>query len=119
MNGPAEQRHTPRVDVSSSVSVFQQNDLSYLGLLLNCSDNGLMISTYEPIPPGTELSLELVDIRPDLDLHRTGFCQAEVVWSRPLTPSLYRAGCRIKAPCTTLDNMIRSYQTTTSKPMGS
>ncbi|MFK4751038.1 MULTISPECIES: PilZ domain-containing protein [Oceanospirillaceae] len=118
MNGHTEQRHTPRADISSNVSVFQQGDLSYLGLLLNCSDEGLMISTYEAIEPGTELNLELVDVRPDLDVHRTGFCQAEVVWSKPITPSLYSAGCRMKAPCNTLNGMIRSYQKTEPDPVG-
>ncbi|WP_221799350.1 PilZ domain-containing protein [Oceanobacter mangrovi] len=105
-----ELREAPRTEVLTNVSVFKRDDLSYLGLLLNCSDNGLMISTYEAIQPGTRLQLELVDVRPETELHRTGFCDIEVVWSRPLTPSLFSAGCRLEAPCPTLHNMLRGYQ---------
>ncbi|WP_028294620.1 PilZ domain-containing protein [Oceanobacter kriegii] len=105
-----ELREEPRNELTTNVSVFRADDLSYVGLLLNCSDKGMMFSSYESIEPGTELGLELVDVRPASELHRTGFCKIEVVWSKPLTPSLYSVGCRLHSPCPTMHTMIRSYR---------
>jgi hypothetical protein len=104
-----EQRHSGRAMLGKSVSVFHQQDKEYVGLLLNCSEEGLMISSYEAIKPGTRLRLELVDIPPHLDVHRKGVCTAEVVWSKQITPSLYGTGCRIEAASDMLHTMIRSY----------
>lgn len=110
MSVALEQRHNGRVELHKSVSVFQEQGKEYIGLLLNCSDTGMMISSYEAIAPGTRLQLELVDIPPHLDIHRKGVCTAEVVWSKLITPSLYGTGCRIEGASTMLTTMFRSYQ---------
>ena len=110
MSGQQDKRQTPRVEVPTNVSVFQRSDLSYMGLLLNCSSEGLLISTYEALPPGTVIDLEMVDVRPDTDLHRTGYCTVKVVWSKAVTPSLYTAGCELQSACPVLSGMFRSYQ---------
>ena len=104
-----EQRHTYRAPLNKSVSVFQQANKEYIGLLLNCSESGLMISSYDKITPGTRLQLELMDIPPHLDIHRKGTCTIEVVWSKLITPSLYGTGCRIEGASDSLHKMLRSY----------
>lgn len=105
-----ELRITPRVGTSTSISVFNQPDSEYLGELLNCSDGGLLISSYEALKPGTLLNLELVDVAPNIDTQRKGRCVAEVVWAKAITPSQYSAGCRVQGSCDMFDSMLKSYQ---------
>src|SRR5690606_18088313 len=42
-----DQRMHPRWTLKSSVSVFEQQNKEYLGLLVDCSEQGLMISSYD------------------------------------------------------------------------
>lgn len=105
----AENRMHPRWVLKSSVSVFQQQSKEYLGLLVDCSEQGLMISTYDQLSPGTRLQLDLVDIPPNIDDRRTGQCVAEVVWCDKITPSLYGNGFRIMEATPMLNSMIKSY----------
>lgn len=105
----ADQRMHPRWVLKSSVSVFEQASKEYLGLLVDCSESGLMISTYDALKPGTILNLDLVDIPPNTDDRRNGQCQVEVVWSDKITPSLYGNGLRITGQTPTLAAMIKSY----------
>lgn len=105
----SEQRMHPRAILKSSVSVFDDNSKEYLGLLVDCSEQGVMISTYDAMEPGTELTLSLVDIPPNINGRRTGTCKAEVVWCDKITPSLYGTGCRIENISDMLDTMMKSY----------
>jgi hypothetical protein len=70
----------------------------------------MMISTYDAVPAGTRLQLDLVDIAPNKDSRRTGHCEAEVIWSDKITPSLYGTGCKIHATDDMLETMLKSYQ---------
>lgn len=106
-----EQRMKPRWTLKSSVSVFEHTSKDYLGLLVDCSESGIMISSYEPLAPGTRFNLDLVDIPPNIDGRRTGSCTAEVVWSDKLTPSLYGNGCIISEATDMLKTMMRGYST--------
>ena len=104
-----EQRMHPRAILKSSVSVFDDNSKEYLGLLVDCSEQGIMISTYDALTPGTSLALALGDIPPNINGRRTGSCRAEVVWCDKITPSLYGTGCRIAEVDDMLDTMMKSY----------
>tara|TARA_B100001109_G_scaffold254581_2_gene254678 strand:- start:39873 stop:40226 length:354 start_codon:yes stop_codon:yes gene_type:complete len=108
-NAP-EQRMHPRAVLKSSVSVFDDTSKEYLGLLVDCSDQGIMLSTYDAIAPGTSLTLSMVDIPPNINGRRTGTCSAEVVWCDKITPSLYGTGCRIAERDDMLNTMLKSYQ---------
>jgi len=105
----SEQRMHPRWVLKSSVSVFDEQSKEYLGLLVDCSEQGVMISTYDALQPGTSLELSLVDIPPNINGRRTGTCQAEVIWCDKITPSLYGTGCRIQNISDMLTSMIHSY----------
>ena len=104
-----EQRMHPRWTLQITVSVFEHNSKEYLGLLVDCSENGVMISSYEALTPGTRFELDMVDIPPNIDGRRTGRCVAEVIWSDKLTPSLYGNGCTITGASEMLKTMMKSY----------
>jgi len=108
-NTAKEQRMHPRWTLKSTVSVFEHGSKDYLGLLVDCSESGIMISSYEALQPGTRFELDLVDIPPNIDGRRTGKCVAEVVWSDKLTPSLYGNGCTISGVSDMLKTMMKSY----------
>lgn len=109
MTANTDSRMHPRWVLKSNVSVFEQQSKEYLGLLVDCSDQGLMISTYDSLEPGTKLFLELVDIPANVSDRRSGQCTAEVVWCDKITPSLYGNGFRIMECSPMLNSMIRSY----------
>lgn len=104
-----DKRMHPRWALKSNVSVFMQDDKEYFGLLVDCSDEGLMISTYDSLELGQRFELELVDMPPNASDRRTGQCIAEVVWSDKITPSLYGNGFRIMEVSPVLNSMIKDY----------
>lgn len=104
-----DKRIQPRWRLKRNVSVFMQKDKEYLGLLMDCSEQGLMISTYDSLSPGTRLELDLVDIPTNNSDRRTGQCVVEVAWSDKITPSLYGNGFRITDLSPMLSNMIKDY----------
>lgn len=108
-----DKRMHPRWALKSNVSVFMQEDKEYVGLLVDCSEEGLMISTYDGLELGQRLKLDLVDVPPNTSDRRTGQCIAEVVWSDKITPSLYGNGFRIMEGSPMLNNMIKDYTTVT------
>lgn len=104
-----DKRMHARWVLKSNVSIFKQHDKEYLGLLVDCSDQGLMISTYDSLKIGERFELELVDIPADVSDRRTGLCVAEVVWSEKITPSLYGNGFRIMESSPILNIMLRDF----------
>jgi hypothetical protein len=105
----AEMRMEPRWQLKSTVSVFIQGNKECIGLLVNWSENGLMLSGYQPLKLGEKLSIELVDIIKDKG-RRSAPCEVEVVWSQELTPSLFGNGCRIISGSDMLDVMMKDYR---------
>lgn len=104
----AEMRLEPRWLLESKVSVFDKDNNEYVGLVVNWSFNGIMISTYEELHKGKVLELELVDITRDQS-KRTARCKAEVVWSHKLSPSLYSNGLFVREGSDALMCMIKEY----------
>jgi len=104
----AEMRMEPRWQLKSTVSVFKKGGTDCLGMLVNWSKNGLMISSYQPLANGTVLDIELVDILQDND-RRTAPCKVEIVWSQELTPSLFGNGCRVLDGSDMLEVMMKDY----------
>jgi hypothetical protein len=104
----AEMRMEPRWQLKSTVSVFQKGGSDCLGLLVNWSKSGLMISSYQPLKSGDSFDVELVDILQDND-RRTAPCKIEVVWCKELNPSLYGSGCRLVEGSEMFDAMMQDY----------
>lgn len=105
-----DHRLAPRWAAQSTVSVFRHDTKEYIGLLVDCSETGIMLSSYEHIAPGTELDLDLVDVPANINTRRTGTCHAKVVWCDKLTPSLFANGCQISNADTMLSTMFHSYE---------
>ncbi len=63
-NSSHEQRMQPRWGVHSNVSVFEHDSKDYIGLMVDCSHGGMMISTYDAVPAGTRLQLDVSRYRP-------------------------------------------------------
>ena len=104
----AEMRIEPRWQLKSTVSVFLKGGSDCLGLLVNWSKSGLMISSYQPFEKDDNLEVELVDILEDND-RRTAHCRIEVVWSKELSLGLYGSGCRILEGSEMLEVMMQDY----------
>ena len=104
----AEMRMEPRWQLKSTVSVFRKGGSDCLGLLVNWSKSGLMISSYQALKEGETLDVDLVDILQDND-RRTAPCRIEIVWSRELNPSLYGSGCRLVEGSAMFDTMLQDY----------
>ena len=104
----AEMRIEPRWQLKSTVSVFQHGGKDCLGLLVNWSSSGLMISSYRPLKLGDRLNIELVDIVND-DERRTGACEVEIMWTQELTPSLFGNGCKVISGSDMLSVMMHDY----------
>lgn len=109
INTGMEQHMEPRWVLQSSVSVFRQNSNECLGLMVNCSKNGLMISTYQPLEIGTKLDIDIVDIHHDMEGRRTGHCQIEIIWQQVLNPSMYANGCRVLSSSSEYLKMLTEY----------
>lgn len=106
-----DKRMHARWPLKSNVSVFMRDGKAYFGLLVDCSDEGLMISTYDSLEIGARFQLDLVDMPANVAERRTGQCLAEVVWSDKITPSLYGNGFRIMEASPTLNDMMKDYTT--------
>ena len=104
-----EQHVEPRWILQSSVSVFLQDSKECLGLMVNCSKNGLMISSYQPLQVGSVLNVDIVDIHPDMDGRRTGHCQIEIIWQQTLNPCMYANGCRVISSSSEYIKMLHQY----------
>lgn len=104
----AEMRIEPRWQLKSTVSVFREGGKDCLGLLVNWSSSGLMISSYQSLQIGDRLRIELVDIVNDDD-RRTGSCEVEIMWCQELTPSLFGNGCKVLEGSDMLSTMMHDY----------
>lgn len=104
-----DHRLAPRWAAQSTLSVFRHDTKEYIGLLVDCSESGIMLSSYEHILPGTELDIDLVDVPANINIRRTGTCHVTVVWCDKLTPSLFANGCQISQANDMLNTMFHSY----------
>jgi|TARA_B110001454_G_scaffold212533_1_gene229455 hypothetical protein len=104
-----ENRMHPRRILDGTVSLFQHDTKEYLGLMVDFSAAGIMLSSYTPLEIGTVLELDMVDIPPNIDSRRTGQVKAEVMWTDPITPSMYGNGCKVIGLSDQAQLMLASY----------
>ncbi|MBN2496521.1 MAG: PilZ domain-containing protein [Deltaproteobacteria bacterium] len=76
----AERRTAPRASVAVDVSMHTEHNF-YMGLTENLSEGGLFIATWDDLPVGTELDLEL-----NLPACPTIRSRVKVRWLREYTP---------------------------------
>ena len=104
----AEMRMEPRWQLKSTVSVFRRGGKDCLGMLVNWSNSGLMISSYQPLAKGDVIEIELVDILRDED-RRVAPCKVEIVWAQELTPSLFGNGCKVLEGSDMMTTMMQDH----------
>jgi hypothetical protein len=104
-----ENRMHARQVLESTVSLFMHDSKEYLGLMVDFSDTGIMLSSYTPLEIGTILEVDMVDIPPHIDSRRTGQVKAKVMWTDRITHSMYGNGCRVIELSAHAQLMLASY----------
>lgn len=104
-----ENRMHARKVLDGTVSLFQHDSKEYIGLMVDFSESGIMLSSYLPLEVGTVLDVDMVDIPPNIDSRRTGQIKAEVMWSDRITPSMYGNGCKVVELSDRAKIMLASY----------
>lgn len=105
-----ENRMHARQILDGTVSLFFHETKEYIGLMVDFSNNGLMMSSYTPLEIGTIVDVDMVDIPPNIDSRRTGLIKAEVMWSDRITPSMYGNGCKVIELSEPAKMMLASYK---------
>lgn len=90
-----ENRMHPRQTLDGTVSLFHHSSKEYIGLMVDFSNTGIMLSSYTPLEIGSIIEVDMVDIPPNVDSRRTGQVKAEVMWTDRITPSMYGNGCKV------------------------
>lgn len=106
-----ENRMHPRKILDSTVSLFQHDSKEYIGLMVDASDSGMMMSSYMPLEIGTVIEIDMIDIPPNIDSRRTGTVIAKVMWNDRITPSMYGNGCQVIERSDEAQRMINFYLT--------
>lgn len=109
-NSFLDHRIHPRTILSSTVSVFNQETKEYIGLLVDVSESGLMLSSYQPLNNGEILNVDIVEIPKDKAQRVTGKLKIEIVWSQMVNSSMHGNGCHIIEQDVAAENMLKSYQ---------
>jgi hypothetical protein len=104
-----ENRMHARQVLDGTVSLFQHDSKEYIGLMVDFSDSGIMLSSYTPLEIGAILEVDMVDIPPNIDSRRTGKIKAQVMWTDRITPSMYGNGCKVIELSDRAKLMLASY----------
>ena len=105
-----ENRIHPRQILDGTVSLFMHETKEYIGLMVDFSDSGIMMSSYTPLEVGTILDIDMVDIPANIDARRSGKVKAEVMWSDRISHSMYGNGCRLMESSDSATQMLNSYR---------
>jgi hypothetical protein len=104
-----ENRMSARQVLDGTVSLFMHETKEYIGLMVDFSATGIMLSSYMPLEIGTILEVDMVDIPPNIDSRRTGQVKAQVMWTDRITPSMYGNGCKVIELSDHAQLMLASY----------
>ena len=104
-----ENRMHARQVLEATVSLFMHDSKEYIGLMVDFSNTGIMLSSYTPLEIGTILEVDMVDIPPNIDSRRTGQIKAQVMWTDRITPSMYGNGCKVIELSSHAQLMLASY----------
>ena len=90
-----EQRQFARKTLSCTVSIFNESSGEYVGLMVDYSKNGVMISSAAPLAVNTEFHFRMVDIEPRQNIKRSAKFMATSVWSDKINSTMYGAGFKL------------------------
>jgi hypothetical protein len=89
-----DQRQFTRKSLQCMVSVFNEQGSS-LGNLVDYSDGGVMIASYQAIHVDQTIECTMVDLPNNIGRKRTGKITLLCVWSSQLTNTLFGSGFKL------------------------
>ncbi len=104
-----ENRMHPRLILDGTVSLFHHHSKEYIGLMVDFSHSGIMVSSYIPLKIGATIEVDIVDIPPNIDSRRTGQVKAEVMWTDRISASMFGNGCKVIELSDSAKIMLASY----------
>lgn len=104
-----DHRQFARKSLHTNVSIFNRPDAKFLGGLVDYSDSGIMISTYQPLDPDTTYDFTIVDLPNNIGRKRTGHIQVQSVWCDKINGTLFGTGFKILKADDRAYDMFKSY----------
>lgn len=104
-----EHRQFVRKTVSCKVSVFDNLSQELIGLMVDYSLGGIMVSSSSPLPINEVFELLMVDIEQHKLVKRTGLIKATSIWSDKINSTLYGTGFKLSDVSQDAKAMFKSY----------
>jgi hypothetical protein len=104
-----DHRQFARKSVHTNVSIFNETDAKFLGGLVDYSETGIMISSYQPITADTIYRFTMVDLPNNIGRKRTGHIQVKSVWSEQINGTLFGTGFKLIEADDEAYAMFKSY----------
>lgn len=104
-----EQRRFARRNLHSNVSVFEDPSAKCLGTMLDFSEGGILISSYQPFAIGEVVKLSMVDLPNNIGRKRTGHIEVESVRCDPFNGTMYGIGFKLISADEKAKDMFTSY----------
>ena len=103
-----DQRQFVRKSLHCMVSIFNEQGTS-MGNMVDYSDGGIMLSSYQPIEVDTIFKVAMVDLPNNIGRKRTGYLTIKSVWTDQLTPSMFGTGFELIEVDEQAKTMFASY----------
>ncbi len=112
MESGSDNRKFARKTLSQTVSIFDQDNNEYLGIMADFSEGGVMVSSAAPMNVGRVYRLLMVDIPNTIGQKRNGTFTAESVWSNKINSTMYGTGFKLCDLSSSAKEMFKSYDDT-------
>lgn len=104
-----DQRQFVRKSLHTMVSVFDTDTSQFLGVLVDYSTTGLMISSYQPLNSQNRYRFTIVDLPNNIGRKRTGHIEVESVWCDQINQTMFGSGYKLVEADDAATAMFRSY----------
>jgi hypothetical protein len=104
-----DHRQFARKSVHTNVSIFNESDAKFLGGLVDYSETGILISTYQPLANDTSYHFTIVDLPNNIGRKRTGHIEVQSVWCDKINNTLFGTGFKLIKADEQAYAMFRSY----------
>ena len=104
-----DHRQFTRKSLHTNVSIFNESDAQFLGGLVDYSDTGIMISTYQPLNSDQIYHFTIVDLPNNIGRKRTGHIKVQSVWSDQINSTMFGTGLKLLEADEHANSMFRSY----------
>ncbi|MCP5326339.1 MAG: PilZ domain-containing protein [Oceanospirillaceae bacterium] len=104
-----DQRKFMRHTLNSTVSVFNNHNHEYLGIVVDISEQGLMVSSAMPLECDKKYILQIVDAPVNGGGRHSGSISARAVWSAKINSTMYGTGFEIESRSEQASAMFKRY----------